>query len=62
MDELVFSINLEELQMESMRFIGRILTDEEIYIAKKGLHEGLLTSIDIVYGTIFGDIIRNEKS
>ncbi|OHB70337.1 MAG: hypothetical protein A2W23_02455 [Planctomycetes bacterium RBG_16_43_13] len=61
-DKLVFSITLEDLQSEALRMIGRTLTDEEIYIAKKGLESGLLTSIDVVYRTIFTEMIGNEKS
>lgn len=58
---LVFAITLEDLQSESLENIGRILTDEEIYIAKKGLEFGLLTNIDTVYKTIFTEMISNEK-
>ncbi len=59
---LVFAITLEDLQSESLENIGRILTDEEIYIAKKGLEFGLLTNIDTVYKTIFTEMIGNEKN
>lgn len=59
---LVFVITLEDLQSESLENIGRILTDEEIYIAKKGLEFGLLTNIDTVYKTIFTEMIGNEKN
>ncbi|MFH1861094.1 MAG: hypothetical protein ABH870_08840 [bacterium] len=59
---LAFAITLEDLQSESLENIGRILTDEEIYIAKKGLEFGLLTDIDTVYKTIFTEMIGNEKN
>ena len=56
-DKLVFSITLDDLQHESLEKIGRVLTDEEIHIAKKGLEYGLLTDIDTVYKTIFSEMI-----
>jgi hypothetical protein len=56
-DKLVFSITLHDLQHESLEKIGRVLTDEEIHIAKKGLESGLLTDIDTVYKTIFSEMI-----
>ena len=56
-DKLVFSITLQDLQHESLERIGRVLTDEEIHIAKKGLESGLLTDIDTVYKTIFSEMI-----
>jgi hypothetical protein len=56
-NDLVFSITLEELQSEALRIIRRTLTDEEVYIAKKGVESGLLTDIDTVYKTIFFEMI-----
>ncbi len=56
-EELVFAITLPDLQHESLEKIGRVLTDEEIHVARKGLESGLLTDIDIVYKTIFSEMI-----
>jgi hypothetical protein len=56
-NESVFSIALQDLQNESLGRIGRVLTDEEIRVAKKGLEFGLLTDIDTVYKTIFTEMI-----
>ncbi len=56
-DTLVFAITLEDLQRESKEKIGRELTEEEIYIAKKGLESGLLFGIDTIYNTIFTEMI-----
>jgi hypothetical protein len=53
----VFSIALQDLQNESLERIGRVLTDEEIHVARKGLESGLLTDIDTVYKTIFSEMI-----
>jgi hypothetical protein len=58
-NELVFSITLQDLQYESLERIGRILTEQEIHVAKKGLEAGLLTDIDTVYGAIFSEMIEN---
>jgi len=57
-DNLVFSITLEDLQSEALEKIGRILTDEEVQVAKKGLEFGLCTDIDSVYATIFFEMIE----
>jgi len=53
----VFEISLEDLQFEAKEKLSRELNEEEILIAKKGLENGLLTSIDIVYKTIFSEMI-----
>ena len=54
----VFAISIEDLQFEAKEKLGRKLTEEEILIAKKGLENGLLTSIDIVYSAIFSEMIK----
>ena len=54
---LVFAITLEDLQRESKEKTGRELTEEEIYIAKKGLEAGLSMGIDVIYNTIFTEMI-----
>ena len=56
--ELVFSITVEDLQIEAQEKIGRALNDEEILIARKGLESGILTSIDIIYNTIFFEMLE----
>jgi hypothetical protein len=56
-NELVFSISLDDLQSEAVRYIGRNLTEEEVYIAKDGIESGLLTDIDTVYRTVFFEMI-----
>ena len=61
-NELVFTITLEDLQSEAFEKIGRTLADEEIRVAKKGLEFGLLTGIDTVYKTIFTEMISNERT
>lgn len=56
--ENVFVISLNDLQIEAKERFGRELTEEEVLIAKKGLENGLLTSIDIVYSTIFNEMLK----
>ena len=54
---IIFQITEEDLQYEAMEKIGRKLSNDEIEIAKKGLEWGLLTTIDVVYNTIFKEMI-----
>jgi len=54
----VFAISVEDLQYEAKVKLGRELSEEEIIIAKRGLEYGLLTSIDVVYNTIFFEMIK----
>ena len=61
-DELLFYITKEDVQNEVMEKLGRHLTDEELYVARNGLDWGLTTGIDIVYETIFYEmLIENKK-
>lgn len=55
--ESVFSITIEDLQAEALEKIGRVLNDEEIEVAKKGLMCGLMMDIDSVYYAIFNEMI-----
>lgn len=54
---IVFAITIDDLQYEATEKIGRTLTAEEIYIAKKGLENGLLFDIGTVYRAIFTEMI-----
>jgi len=57
-NNIIFQITKENLQYEAIEKIGRKLTNEEIEIAKDGLEWGLLTNIDVVYHTIFTEMIN----
>ena len=56
-DRILFCITEEELQFEAKQILGRRLNEEEIIIAQKGLDYGIMTSIDVVYRTIFKEMI-----
>ena len=60
-DELLFYITKKDVQQEAMEELGRHLTDEELYVARKGLDWGLMTGIDIVYDTILFEMIENKN-
>lgn len=55
--EFLFRITGEDLQNEAMERIGRILTDDEIEIAKDGIEWGISNALDITYNTIFTEMI-----
>jgi len=59
-DELLFCITKKTMQNEALEKIGRYLTEEELYIAEKGLEWGLMTDIDTVYNTILFDMIKQN--
>ena len=59
-NNLFFSISKETMQEEAIKKIGRVLNDDELNIAKKGLEFGLMTDIDTVYNTILFDMIKKQ--
>jgi hypothetical protein len=56
-NEILLAITENDVQNAAIEKLDRKLTDEEIQIAKKGLHFGLLTDIDTVYKTIFTEML-----
>ncbi len=50
-DEIIYSVTIGEIQFEAKRYIGRELTEEEIYYATKGIDCGLSTDIETVFRT-----------
>ncbi len=56
-DDLVFYISKEMIQEEAQQRLGRSLNFDEIETCKKGLEWGLMTGIDIVFQTIFTEMI-----
>lgn len=60
--EVIYSITLEDIQNEAIKWIGRKLTDDELYTAKKGIESGLSFDIDTVMKTAINDaVIKNRK-
>ena len=60
-EELLFYITKEDVQNEAIEKLGRQLTDDELHIAQKGLDWGLTTDIDIIYKTIFDEMIKQKE-
>lgn len=58
---IVFSITVDDLQEEAMRYIKRKLTDEEIYTAKKCIEWGLCSGINIVYKSAIDEAVNRAK-
>ena len=57
-NEIIFSIAVEDLQNEAINQVGRKLTDNELYIAKKGIESGLLFDIDTVMKTAIEEAVK----
>lgn len=59
----VFIVTVGDIQQESMRLIGRELTDEELYIAAKGIDWGLSFDIYTVFKAAIDEAVDiNRKS
>jgi hypothetical protein len=56
MNKTIYSIDISDIQEESMIHLNRKLNDSELEIVKKKLEWGINTSLPIVYETIFNDI------
>ena len=61
-DNIFFQITEEDVQDEAMDRIGRKLTDDEMYYARKGIMWGLgdITLI-LTYDTIFNEMIKEAN-
>ena len=59
LNDLLFGITKEDVQIKAMEKIGRRLTKDELKIAEKGLEAGLTFDIDAIYSAIFDEI--NDK-
>ena len=57
-NNIIFSITIEELQDEAIRLIGRKLTDEELYTARKGIEAGLSFDIETVFKTAIEEAVK----
>jgi len=57
-NNIIFAITIGELQDEAIRLIGKKLTDEELYAAKKGIEAGLSFDIETVLRTAIEEAVK----
>jgi hypothetical protein len=51
-NQVIYKIDQEWLQKESIERIGRKLSEEEVMIAKDCIEEGINFGIDIIFSTV----------
>ncbi len=56
-EKIVFSVTAGDIQQESVRLIGRKLTDEELDKAVDGIDWGLSFDIDTVFRTAINEAV-----
>lgn len=60
-NDLLYSISKEDVQYLALNEYGRELSEEELIQVEKGLMWGLNSGLDIVFNTIFSDILKMKK-
>lgn len=59
-DEIIFSVTVEDLQNEAVNRIGRKLSEDELYTAKKGIESGLSFDIETVFQTAVDEAVEEK--
>ncbi|MBU1017014.1 MAG: hypothetical protein ABIJ36_01125 [Patescibacteria group bacterium] len=59
--EIIYSITVEDLQDEAICRIGRKLTDDELYTAKKCIEWGLSSVIDITMKAAIEEAVAQDR-
>jgi len=59
-DQEIFTVTVDDLQNEAINRIGRKLTDDELYTAKKGIESGLSFDIDTVMKAAIDEAIKKD--
>jgi len=58
MEETLFSISIDDVQIYAQKFIGRHLTSSELYRVAKGIGYGLGHDLDVVINTSIEEAVR----
>ena len=61
-EKTVFIVTVGDIQQESMRLIGRELTDEELDTAKEGIDCGLSFDIDTVFKAAIDEAVYINRA
>ncbi len=61
-DKIIFAITEGYLQSEAQESIGRELNEDEVLMATKWIEEGIMSGIDIIFQTIFTELIPSQNT
>ena len=62
MEENIFAISVEWIQLEAEELINRRLTESELFSVKKGIEWGLLTDIETVFKTAILSSVEQDSN
>ena len=60
LNDILFCITKEDIQIRAKKKLKRYLTEDELKIAQKGLESGLTFDIDAIYSAIFDEMIERK--